>query len=595
MKREAPPGRAAQELGELRLRLAEATAALRAIREGDVDAVVVSGTRGDQVYTLTGAELGCRQLLEAMSEGALTLSAAGVVLYCNGALAKLLGRPLEQVLGSVWRESVAVEDRAGLASMLAQARTEPSRLEANLTTANGQRVPVYLSGSRLQGAGADIVWCLVVTDLTTKKRHEQFVSDSRLVNLILEQGTEAIVVCDEAGRIVRASQPARQFCEGDPGLKRFAEVFPLRPKGGDVLVQVPGLGGERVKGLEVIFERKASPVTLILNAGPLLAGDQILGCVITLTDTTERRRAEEALLESEERYRSTVEQAAVGISNVALDGSWLKVNKKLCEILGYSEAELFATTLQALTHPDDVGADLEAWRALKSGEIADSCREKRYRRRDGSIVWCEHTSCVVRGSAGEPKYFVTILEDITSRKRAEVAHARLVTALEQAAEMVVITDAGGNIEYVNAAFEGVTGYTRAEVAGRNPRLLQSGTLDAAFYRAMWATLTGGHTWRGRLVNKKKDGTLYSEEASISPMRSPAGVTTSYVAVKRDITEEIAREAQLSAVAEDGRHRQPGRGHRARLQQSALGHPELHGVSPSTGCGRKTRSATTWTK
>ena len=539
MKREAPPGRAAQELGELRLRLAEATAALRAIREGDVDAVVVSGTRGDQVYTLTGAELGCRQLLEAMSEGALTLSATGVILYCNGALAKLLGRPLEQVLGSVWRESVAEEDRPGLASMLAQARTEPSRLEVHLTTSTGQRVPVYLSGSRLHGVGADLVWCLVITDLTARKRHERLVSDSRLVNLILEQGTEAIVVCDEAGRIVRASQPARKFCEGDPTLERFADVFPLRPRVGEPLVHVPGLGGEIVKDLEVTLARGEKPVTLILNAGPLLEGPRVLGCVITLTDTTERRRAEAALLESEELYRSTVEQAAVGIAHVALDGTWLKVNQKLCAILGYSEAQLLGTTLQALTHADDLGAEREAVRALESGEIADSSREKRYLRRDGSLVWCEHTACVVRGSAGEPKYFITILEDITLRKRDEVAHARLVTAIEQAAEMVLITDAAGDIVYVNAAFEAVTGYTRAEVAGRNPRLLQSGMQDAAFYRSLWATLRGGKTWRGRLINKKKDGTLYTEEATISPVRSPAGVTTSYVSVKRDITEEIA--------------------------------------------------------
>jgi len=134
--------------------------------------------------------------------------------------------------------------------------------------------------------------------------------------------------------------------------------------------------------------------------------------------------------------------------------------------------------------------------------------------------------------------------DVTQRKEAEEGYMRLATAVEQAAEGIMITDATGKILYVNPAFERTSGYTRKAVAGKNPRLLKSGKQDTAFYQRMWEVLTHGRVWSGRLINKKKDGTLFEEEATISPIRNAAGKITNHVAVKRDVTREVALEAQL---------------------------------------------------
>ena len=134
-----------------------------------------------------------------------------------------------------------------------------------------------------------------------------------------------------------------------------------------------------------------------------------------------------------------------------------------------------------------------------------------------------------------------ILED---HQRAEASFKRLATAIEQSAESIVVTDAQGIIQYVNPAFEAVTGYTRTEAVGQNPRLLKSGQQDAAFYRPMWETLAGGKTWRGRFVNRRKNGTLYTEDAVISPVTDAAGKIVNYVAVKHDITEHLRLETQL---------------------------------------------------
>jgi PAS domain S-box-containing protein len=122
-------------------------------------------------------------------------------------------------------------------------------------------------------------------------------------------------------------------------------------------------------------------------------------------------------------------------------------------------------------------------------------------------------------------------------------HQRLSAAIEQAAESVIITDTEGAIIYVNPAFEAVSGYSPTEAIGRNPRFLKSAQQDAAVYKELWVTIKAGQVWRGRLVNKKKDGTLYTEEATISPVRDERGVIVNFVAVKRDVTRELQLEEQ----------------------------------------------------
>ncbi len=136
------------------------------------------------------------------------------------------------------------------------------------------------------------------------------------------------------------------------------------------------------------------------------------------------------------------------------------------------------------------------------------------------------------------------LSEAVEHKQAQKERERLTHAIEQAAETIVITDAEGAIQYVNPAFEQITGYTCEEAIGQNPRILKSGQQDDAFYKDMWDTLTRGDVWNGRIVNKRKDHTLYTEEATISPVRDASGRTVNYVAVKRDITEEMKLEEQL---------------------------------------------------
>jgi PAS domain S-box-containing protein len=148
---------------------------------------------------------------------------------------------------------------------------------------------------------------------------------------------------------------------------------------------------------------------------------RVIGAAGIARDITERKRAEASLRESEERFRATFFQAAVGIAQTGIDGQWLLVNDRLCEILGYSQAELSGKTFLDITHPDDLEANLVARRQFLQGEISSWSTEKRYIRKNGITVWARVFVSLVRGQDNQPQYFISVVEDITERVQAEQA------------------------------------------------------------------------------------------------------------------------------------------------------------------------------
>lgn len=163
---------------------------------------------------------------------------------------------------------------------------------------------------------------------------------------------------------------------------------------------------------------------------------------------------------------------------------------------------------------------------------------------DGHTITVLTSKVPLRDATGEISGVLGTYMDVTQLKQAETSAALLAMAVRQTAEAILITDADGTILDVNPAFERSSGYTREEALAQNPRMLKSGEQDPTFYEQMWAELTAGRVWRGRLTNRRKDGTLYDEEVSISPMRDAQGKTTNFVAVKLDITRQQQLESQL---------------------------------------------------
>ena len=211
-------------------------------------------------------------------------------------------------------------------------------------------------------------------------------------------------------------------------------------------------------------------------------------------------------------------------------------------IFGWSENEALGTRL-----PFVPAERQEEFLALRRrallGEVFTE-PELHRRRADGSPIVVSVSTSPLRRPDGTIYGIMSILMDVTEAKAVEESRARLTMAVEQAGESIVVTDTRGTIQYVNPAFERITGYDRMEAIGQTPRILKSGRHDAAFYRNMWETLRRGEIWRGTFLNRRKDRTLFEEDAVISPVRDPSGQVVNYVAVKRDVTDVRRMEERL---------------------------------------------------
>ncbi len=185
-----------------------------------------------------------------------------------------------------------------------------------------------------------------------------------------------------------------------------------------------------VSNLEALFRAKNGDIHDGLMSASMVELNNIPHIISITRDITERKRAEKMLLESEERYRATFDLTALGIAHLGLDGRWLRVNQTLCDIVGYTREELLNKTFQEITHPDDLDTDLEYVRQVLAGEIQTYSMEKRYYRKDGALIWINLTVALVRESSGEPEYFISVVEDITGRKRIEEEIGRLNDSLE---------------------------------------------------------------------------------------------------------------------------------------------------------------------
>ncbi len=198
------------------------------------------------------------------------------------------------------------------------------------------------------------------------------------------------------------------------------------------------------------------------------ASGVVFGVLGTYEDVTEKRQAALDLHESEERFRATFEQAAVGISHVSTDGRFLRVNRRLCEKLGYTREELLARTFQEITHPADLKADMENVRRMLAGEIQAYAMEKRYVRKDGTAAWIALTVSLARDAEGRPKYFISVIEDIEPRRRAEEQETRLRTQLEQAQKMESVGQLAGGIAHdFNNLLTAILGFCELVLSDEN--------------------------------------------------------------------------------------------------------------------------------
>jgi PAS domain S-box-containing protein len=284
-------------------------------------------------------------------------------------------------------------------------------------------------------------------------------------------GVVGIILADFAGRVLDANTEFLAmlgYTREDlaSGRLRWDELTPPEWRGVDEAIMRTLEAAGEARPLEKEFVHRDGRRVPVLVGGALLSreGTETVAFVV---DLTRQRRAEAEVAVREALFRHTFEQAAVGMAHVGLDGRWLRINDRLAEILGYAPAELLARTFQDVTAPEDLAADQAHVAALLRGEAARYAMDKRYLRRDGTPVWVRLTVSLVRDAEGRPDYFISVVEDIDARKRAEAENARYAAMLAHITDGVVAFEGAElRVTYLNAEAERLWRRPAAEIRGR---------------------------------------------------------------------------------------------------------------------------------
>lgn len=258
----------------------------------------------------------------------------------------------------------------------------------------------------------------------------------------------------------------------------------------------------------------------------------------------ELRLTENALRQSEEKYRDFVEGTDDLITQVDTNGNFIYVNHTAERIFGLSQEALIGRSAFDFIHPDDLERTRAAFQKWIQDHTTAATFENRQVHLDGEVFTMLWTINVYFDVYGSVAYLNSIARDISTRKQVEEQLQLQSTALEAAANGIVITDHRGHAIWVNPAFTRLTGYTLAETKGKNMNILNSGRQSKAFYKELWRTIRGGQVWHGELINRRQDGTLYNEEMTITPVWNEGGQISHYVAIKQDVTERKLVEKEL---------------------------------------------------
>ncbi len=319
----------------------------------------------------------------------------------------------------------------------------------------------------------------------------------------------------------------------------------------DVAVQLEeALAGDGVRFLTEHRRRDGSVFPVEVSSRSFrIGGEAYLHSLVR--DLTEQRRmerereaAERALQESESRFRMMADSAPVLIWMSGPDKGCSWFNQGWLDFTGRTLAQELGDGWVENVHPEDLARCVDVY-VSHFDRREPFTMEYRLRRSDGVYRWIVDSGKPRFEGDGRFAGYIGSAIDITDHKQSEEELRRLAAAVEQTPASIVITDEEGNVRYVNPAFEKTSGYTRGEAVGRKASLVKSGRHPPEFYAELWATIGSGKVWNGRIVNRARDGREYTEDCVIAPVKDAGGAVRNYVAVKRDITSELALQQHLS--------------------------------------------------
>lgn len=381
-------------------------------------------------------------------------------------------------------------------------------------------------------------------DITQRKQTEEALRENEeMFRAIGTSAQDAIVMMDSQGNISYWNESAERIF-GYPKAEALGQNLHQFLAVGKYyqaylhnahLFQQTGQGALVGKTVELAAVKKNGtifPAEISFSAVKLKGQWHALGIV---RDITARKQADQALRESQQQLRSIISNLPVILYRIDHQGFITLLEGKGLQTLGLQPKEMIGKSVFEL-YQDYPQFLLAVRRALSGEEVIETL--------ELTQVVLESCYIPVRNEPNEVTSIIGVAIDITERRQAEEKLRKLSRAVEQSASTIVITDLNGDIEFVNPTFSKKTGYTAAEAIGQNPRILKSGHQPPSFYEELWATITHGQVWQGEFLNKRKNGELFWEFATISPIKAHDNQTTHYLAIKEDITERKQAEAAL---------------------------------------------------
>ena len=504
--------------------------------------------------------------LSSIGDAVIATDTQGKVTFLNPVAQRLTGwtsdqasgQPIESVFNIV-NEQTRRPAPHPVAQVLQTGTPVVPANHTALISRDGVEVSIEDSAAPIKDANGNMSGVvLVFHDASQRRRAEE----ARLwLAALVENSDDAIIGKSLDGIVTSWNQGAERILGyrademiGQP----ITRIIPAERQSEEIFILGELRGGKKIVHYETVRLTKAGRrIDVSLTSSPIRDTDgQFIGASNILRDVTERKQAEAALREREERLRAFFNQAAVGMAIADLDGRFLELNEKFCNILAYPATELQGLTFRDITHPDDVHRTEANVQRLLSGEIADFADEKRYLKNNGAIVWSLTTVTLLKDAEGRPERFIGIMEDITLRKRAEAERAWLANILEKSLNEIYIFNADTlRFEYVNPCALLNLGYTLDAIRGMTPIDLKPQFTEATF-REMIAPLLRGEKEKlvFRTVHRRGDGSDYPVEVHL--LLTADGDRRVFLAVIVDITEQKkaeaalqSREAELRALAD----------------------------------------------
>jgi PAS domain S-box-containing protein len=521
------------------------------------------------------ADLGLSRILEMRRESdqsRLYLDIAGVIIMAlnehgeitliNKKGCEVLECSEEKLLGKNWFENFLItgeiENIKDVFQQLMAGQNElVEYFENRVLTKTGREKTIAWHNTFLRNETGRIVGTLSSgSDITVQKKAEKALKDERdLIERIMETSPAGIVRVDVAGRLVYANRRAEEILgiklSEMPGRTFNDPVWKITDFDGNPMLEenlpfpiVTRTGRPVFDIRHVVQWPNGRKVFLSINVAPLVdSSGAFEGMVATLEDITRPKLADDALKESEARFRSFMDhfpdhafikdkQSRYVYGNRTILDFWKTVSEKY---VGTTAHDYFSK---------EVAQDIDRRDRIVLDEHRVIDQEVVIQNQSGETELRREIRFPLEMPNGE--WLIGGLSiDISELMRGKEERQRLIAAIEQTGESVVITSLDGAIQYVNPAFETITGYLRHEITGMNPRILKSGHHDKSVYKTLWDTILSGNRWTGRMINRRKDGTHYTSESAITPIKDIRGDLLNFIWISRDISEEIELEKRVA--------------------------------------------------